>query len=59
MQRNRSTGSRDMGLGEGMIHVWASLYCNSILKPLAIAEAQGNKQDHSVKYAITMQAQLF
>lgn len=42
-----------------MIHLLANVYCSSILKVLAAAEAQQNKQDHSAKYAITMHAQLF
>lgn len=58
-QPNRKAGSGDGGLGTGMIHVLANVYCNSILKLLATAEAQQNKQDHSAKYAITMHAQLF
>lgn len=42
-----------------MIHVQPKVHCNSILKLLATAQAQQNKQDHSAKYAITMHAQLF
>lgn len=54
-QPHTKSGSRDGGLGTGMIHT----HFNSIPKLLATTEAQQNKQHHSAKYAITMHAQLF
>lgn len=55
----QKAGSRDEGLGTGMIHVLANVYCSNILKLLATAEAQQNKQDHSAKHAITCMHSCF